>query len=292
MEFHELLNSMIEAHHARSSDICTATGLNRAYVSKIRNGGFVPSDYQTILDISDALNLTEKERYQLSEGYQSAKAPEDLSNAWNTFNSFYTLTPPSMPAFADKQKADPTNGQLIAGKENVFDCIRHIVLSSDHSVMMYITPFNDVMKQLCDMVCLSVKKDIQIQWLTVTDDSVNGRQNNLSVFTNLLSSLLACNAHVGKIKGDLHFLIQNTAFPFYIIADKDIILLGEGAEAALFFNANETVSLYTEKFLRTANECLPFVQGYSNVNLFFDNINNMVLCLSTPECIKGARKSA
>ncbi len=77
MDFHEILNSMIEAHHVRSSDICTATGLNRAYVSKIRNGGFVPSDYQTILDISDALNLTEKERCQLSEGYQSAKAPED-----------------------------------------------------------------------------------------------------------------------------------------------------------------------------------------------------------------------
>ncbi len=182
-----------------------------------------------------------------------------------------------MPAFSDKQKADLTNGQLIAGKENVFDCIRNIALSADHSVMMYITPFNDVWKQLCDIVCLSVKKDIQIQWLTITDDSVNGRQNNLSVFTNLLSSLFVCNAHVGKIKGDLHFLIQNTAFPFYIIADKDIILLSEGAEAALYFNANETVSLYTEKFSRTAKECLPFVQGYSNVNLFFGNINNMVL---------------
>ena len=196
---------------------------------------------------------------------------EDIFNTF--FNSFYTLTPPSMPACPDNIKCDLTNGQLIEGKKNVLGSIRQVTLSSENDLMVYITPFSDVLKQLCIMVCLSAKKDININLLTIKDDSINGRQNNLSTFTNLLSSLLICNAKVGKINGNMEFLLKNTAFPFYIITDKEVILFSEDAESAMFFNADDVVSLYRKMFAGSAEQSQPFIQKFSNAIDFFDNID-------------------
>lgn len=40
MKFHEIRNSLTEKYDVRSAK----AGLNRAYVSKVRNGGFVPPE--------------------------------------------------------------------------------------------------------------------------------------------------------------------------------------------------------------------------------------------------------
>ena len=282
MKFHNMLNKMIDSHHARSQDICAAVGLNRAYVSKIRSGKFVPSDYQTILDIASAINLTDEEMCRLSESYQASKAPEDLSSAQMTFNALYRLTPPENIFFPTENAKPLKNSRLISGKKRVLQAVSQIA-SSAGSLMLFVTPYSDILKQVCNTASLTAGKNIILKWLIVKDVSPMGWQINLSVFTNMLTALFVHNAQIMNIKGELDFINKSIAFPFYIISENELLILNPEADRAIFFNDSRIVTEFTGKFSENAVNSSTYIKGYSDVREFFSDTEKFKISESENE---------
>lgn len=268
MEFHELLNDLIEKHNIRSADICSKAGLNRAYVSKVRNGGFVPSEYQTVLDMANVIGLNSTESIRLFRSYQEAKAPEHQKNALKCFNAFYQLRPPSSEALHYDKSITLKNGIVISGKENVLKAVMSLSESAKQSLMLYVTPYQNPLKKVCETVCLTTDKNIPIKWLTLLDTTERGHDLNLVTFINMLSIYIVHDAQIRSVKGDIDFLNHSTAFPFFMVSEQGVLLLNADADSAMYLDSQEAVSLYSGQFAQNAERAVPFLQRYNDAETF------------------------
>lgn len=268
MEFHELLNDLIEKHNIRSADICSKAGLNRAYVSKVRNGGFVPSEYQTVLDMANVIGLNSTESIRLFRSYQEAKAPDHQKNALKLFNAFYQLRPPSSEAPLSDKSISLKNGIVISGQENVLKAVRSLSESAKQFVLLFVTPFQNLLKQVCESVCITADKDIPIKWLTLLDNTERGHDLNLVIFANILPINLVHIAQIGGVKGDINFLNHSTIFPFFIVSEQGVLLLNADADRAMYLDSKEVVSLYSGQFAQNAERAVPFLRRYDDAETF------------------------
>lgn len=268
MEFHEILNDLIEKHNIRSADICSKTGLNRAYVSKVRNGGFVPSEYQTVLDIANAIGLHPAESIRLFRSYQKAKAPDHMKNALKCFNAFYQLRPPSREGQHSDSSIALENGIVISGQENILKAVIRVSESAKQSVLLFVTPYQDPLKQVCETVCMTTDKDIPIKWLTLLDNTERGHDLNLVTFINVLSTYIVHDAQIEGIEGNMDFLNHSTVFPFFLVSEQGVLLLNGDADRAMYLDSREAVSLYSEKFFQNGKAAVPFLQRYNDAETF------------------------
>ena len=80
-------------------EICKKTGLEKSYISRIKNGKRVPKEYDTLERIMDAINLTGQKRMELTMAYQLER-DRSLGMFYKAFTKLHTLQYPHPPIFS------------------------------------------------------------------------------------------------------------------------------------------------------------------------------------------------
>ncbi|MBQ8927629.1 MAG: hypothetical protein IJ055_05055 [Oscillospiraceae bacterium] len=264
-----MLNQLIEKHPVRSAALCSGTGRSRAYISKVRSGGFVPSDYGTVLDLARAIGLDEAETMRLTECYQAAKAPESLQGAWTAFDACFTLRP-SVPVPAEGAAA-LRHGQLIGGREAVLQAVQGLTRNA-RQLCMFVTPLQDALRDICVCVCAGAGSGAPVRWVTLLDDTEHAADRNTDVFLNVLRTLLVRNTGSRALKGNVDFLLRHTVHPFYILSERALLLLNADGDSAVYLEAPELLRVYAAQFDACEASAAEYVHSYEDVERFLRDI--------------------
>ncbi len=278
MEFYELLNSLIDKHGVQSSDICKGAGLQRPYISKIRNGFFVPSGYQTIINIADAIGLNEEEKIMLSERYIKAKAPDSLINVQLVFNNFYNLKYPENISDISAENVKLSNGQFLKGRNQIYQAVSAVCSKTEEKLKIFITPFNDCLKKLCEVICRNTKKSVQIEWCTITGNAKNDMPTNMLSFANILSALLIHTASVKSKTEYMEFVSNTNPFPFFVMNENSVLIVNQDADKAVYFDNKDIVLQYNSRYSEFERKSSRYITGYDDAFLFLQQEND--ICIS------------
>ena len=88
VQFSELLDQILLAHNVRSSEICNALGLKKAYFSRIRNGTLIPPSFDLVDEIRNVVGMTDEEYKKLTFAYQAENADGRYQSATKRFINY------------------------------------------------------------------------------------------------------------------------------------------------------------------------------------------------------------
>ena len=284
MLFCKTLEKLMKKHGKIAADLHRECGLNRPYISKMLAGNLVPSTFTTVESISDALGLLPHERTELADAYQYSKFGDDSRQLWAAFRNSYILDYKTEDMHSnDEFVFSSSSGVLITGKKELSDIIYTVMAEEKRSLKLYFGAFEKGIADELGKAFAAVREDIDFKWIMPMNDTTSANIENYSLLTNIFKLLCYRPTTIMRMACDVKTLKNSVMFPFFVLSDSKLVVFNGRLEKGMFFDSQDILTFYREKFDKLMSESEPFAASFGEGMKAMDHIDKLLSSRNTDE---------
>ncbi|HBB19442.1 MAG TPA: hypothetical protein DCZ62_03265 [Ruminococcus sp.] len=273
MRSHLILDKLIQKSSAKAVDICSRLNIKKAYLSRIRSGTLLPPSFDILDDIAKLLGITSEEYRQLAYAYQADKADSKYREVCKAFNFLYSFDPETETEIPSvSSSSSPVNGQALKGRGVVFGAVKQIIgEKSDVQILWYPSE-----SRLCDLLAAQIKKSLaSAEWLVPLEKVRGSSDANIECFLNIMPVIFSGNVRARRTYIDIDEWRSLLCYPYYIMNERELLLISPGADSAVYFDDPEICTEYHRRFsecyaaspvfMEVCRELTDFLECYDSV---------------------------
>lgn len=266
LSFGEILNVLLKQHNLKAKEVAEKIGVNESYFSRLKKGLIMPQNYELIQNIAKAMNLPEHEKRMLINSYKVTKLGDEIISTEEAIQNLYNISFPKKTT-ENTVEISLKNGDTISGMENIISTLNSMFSNSEHMDCLFI-PDN---KQFCDLFKENVFVKSSVNWLVFLEDKKEKQAANINIFTETMSFLLAFQSNVKYIYKDIIEYYFTTAFPYFFVNEKELILIERDCHKAFYFDNQDFIHIVREKFEEQMKVATPFVLMLTGFEEYLEN---------------------
>lgn len=278
LTFGETLDGLIKQHNLKSKEVALKIGMNEPYICRLKKGQLMPNSFEMVKNLSRAMNLSDYEEKMLVTAYKATKLGADYISIEGAIQDLYNIKFPDIEYDVNNKSIRMNNGDVIKGMENIVDAICLIMDKSEKIDCLFI-PQN---KKFCNLLRRKFKTGSLVNLMIYLDDSEDNEAANISILNEVLSFLLIGRSDVRYKYKSIAEHYQATAYPYVFMNENELLLIEKECQKAFYFNNEEFVNVYREKFKEQFAAANPFVMMITGFESYLEKWHDLFSKLEKP----------
>lgn len=264
MEFYECLNALMEKYDVKAADLHRLCSLKRPYISKMLSGDLLPSSYDTVEKIMDAMELTLDEKVAVTDSYLLNKSAGEGKLMWECFKQVYFLQYPHIGQY-NRMNTKLINSEII-GADKLLDLLCSMMKNSKTEPMLFFSPITVEAAERISSAFNCIPESTGIKWLAPFNRQGVSDSQNFSLWANCLSVMCVKSCTVMKTLNDVESLLKSTPFPFYLISENGLVIFDSELRNGQFFCDRQIIEIYTTSFSSLAEKSQLLMMSFDKAN--------------------------
>ena len=275
MTFSQMLNCFIDKRALRSCDICDALQVKKAWLSKVRGGTLLPSEWSIVHEMAALLHLSEAEYHLLCDAYRKERFPREIAEMDDAMRMLFSFRIEKTVCPLPVQTCPtPENGAVIGAEE--IRALIHSRMQTAKTVRIVEIPALPESGTAMLRQVFSAPSASPVQWLILLDKTAD-RAAHLHTAIDNLPFLFSAPAEVRCERIDLTDYLSTAPFPVMLAIDSAVLLLHADCRTALYLEgeaARAHISFFAARF-----EAAPlFILLHSSLTTFLELSNQYSAC--------------
>lgn len=276
-EFSQIFKSFIHEKNINVATVISYTQIDRSTIYKYINGKRTPT-LEHVEKLSEAMNLTPKERLQFLEAFQMEKLGVDLYNQRKGIENFIKTFPQASNIHKNHlpyvQEHTGTHSFFLYPSEKtcfslhssaeVNYCVYHLVMNGFSKpcskIALFLQPDYDFLFQLLSAIA-PTDHPVSVEHIFCLSDTFQYTSDKqlynllyLQKVLPLFMTTLNYQAYYYYDNVDSHFSSYN-GFPCFLITDEAAMICTSDYRSGIFYDDSSVVSLLWELFNDYKNKC-------------------------------------
>ena len=275
MEFYECLNNLMIKHDVKAADIHRNSNLKRPYISKMLSGDLLPSSYDIVEKIMEAMGLSLDEKINLTDSYLVSKSVGENKQMWRPFKQVYFLKYPQLEQIEADESCKPDNAELLDAKQ-LLGKLCSILKDCKSEPMLFFSPITVEAAERISSAFNCIPESTGIKWLAPFNRQGVSDSQNFSLWANCLSVMCIKSCTVMKTLNDVESLLKSTPFPFYLITENGLVIFDSELRNGQFFCDKQIIEIYTTSFSSLAEKSQLLMMSFDKANDALILLNNQI----------------
>lgn len=273
LSFGKVLEFLMKQHECRAVDLCAKLDLSKSYFSRLVSGKISPRDFALVESLSGAMELPAHEKQMLVDAYKATKFGEEFIAEERAVKRLYDIEFPHSGRKLKPPETTLCSGCAIEGMARTAAAIRSLMAEEGTAYFVFI-PEN---QQFCDLLRQdAAERKAEVKWLIYLNGETDRSAENMSIFTETISLLLAGNADVRYNYKDVGEYYSSTPFPYMLITNSGTLLLDRNCERAFFWDSAEFSAVYRDFIIERFEKAYPFVRLMTGLEEYLQNWRGML----------------
>ena len=275
MEFYKCLNSFMEKYDVKAADLHRLCGLKRPYISKMLSGDLLPSSYDTVEKIMNAMDLTLDEKIAVTDSYLLSKSVGDGRLMWECFKQVYFLSYPHTDSIKADTPCNSTNAELL-NEQQLLGKLCLMLTDCKNEPMLFFAPLTVSCAEKMSKALELMPRDTNIKWITPLNKQGTADAQNFLLWSSCLTVMSVKPCTVMKTQTDIQSLIKSTPFPFYLISEGGLMLFDSELQGGQFFSDKQMIEMYVKSFSELAGNSQLLMMSFDEANDALKLLNDQV----------------
>ena len=154
----------------------------------------------------------------------------------------------------------PCSGEVLTGEDAVASALLSVLERAEGTLCLYFCAAEPETAERLAGCIKALPGETDLSWVMPMNGE-SGSRENYSLMINSFTVFCTRPVTVMKQEEDIGVLL-NALFPFYLIADKALLLFDSKLEKAQFFSDPAVISLYRENFVNRTKSSVPFLSSF------------------------------
>ena len=275
MEFYECLSELMLKHDIKAAELHKRSSLKRPYISKMLSGNLLPSSYDIVETIMDAMDLNLDEKIAITDSYLLSKSAGDSSQMWTSFKQIYFLQYPCLEQKVTAASCELSNAELLDAQQlpgKLYSMLREC----KSEPMMFFAPLTVSCAEKMSKVIGIMPRDTNIKWITPFNKEGTADAQNFLLWSSCLTIMSVKPCTVMKTRTDIQSLLKSTPFPFYLITENGLMLFDSELQGGQFFSDKQMIEMYVKSFSELAGNSQLLMMSFDEASDALKLLNDQI----------------